>query len=236
MIKMVVSSFYNTLLDEEEAIPTSTMLEIERIRKKGIPFCICTNRLYTEVLEYNKDFPFVDYIISLNGAFIYDVLKNQVLLKSKLSLPNIKRIQSIYDKYEMNYYTESDVYHSLDEVGDKDIYKIEVLIDDDKEKDKISKYNLNASILEWDNKKYLEITSNRSSMFQGVDRVSIKLNINLNDLVVIGANESDVSLIGAIPRNFVMKNSCRELLKMDVKKTSSNTSKGVERVLKRIKT
>ena len=59
MIKMVVSSFYNTLIDEEDAIPTSTMLEIDRIRKKGIIFTICTNRLYTELLEYNRDFPFI---------------------------------------------------------------------------------------------------------------------------------------------------------------------------------
>ena len=40
MIKMVVSSFYNTLIDNEEAIPVSTMLEIERIRKKGIIFSV----------------------------------------------------------------------------------------------------------------------------------------------------------------------------------------------------
>ena len=72
MIKMVVSGFYNTLLDEEEAIPTSTMLEIERIRQKGVAFTICTNRLYTEVLDYNKDFPFLDYIVSFQR-----LLRNQ---------------------------------------------------------------------------------------------------------------------------------------------------------------
>ena len=32
MIRIVVSSFYNTLINLEEAIPTSTMLEIDRIR------------------------------------------------------------------------------------------------------------------------------------------------------------------------------------------------------------
>ena len=77
MKKMVVISFYHALIDEESAISQSIMLEIERIRKKGILFCVCTNGTYQEVLEYNKDFPFIDYIISLNGSYIYDVLKEQ---------------------------------------------------------------------------------------------------------------------------------------------------------------
>ena len=85
MIKMVVCSFYNALINEEEAIPTSTMLEIERLRKKGIVFSICTNGLYQEVLDYNRDFPFVDYIISLNGSYVYDVEGKRCLFKSKIS-------------------------------------------------------------------------------------------------------------------------------------------------------
>jgi hydroxymethylpyrimidine pyrophosphatase-like HAD family hydrolase len=42
MIKIVVSSFYNTLINYEEAIDASTMLEIDRIRNKGILFTILT--------------------------------------------------------------------------------------------------------------------------------------------------------------------------------------------------
>ena len=70
MIKMVVCSFYNALINEEEAIPTSTMLEIERLRKKGIVFSICTNELYKEIIDYNRDFHFVDYIIYINVSNI----------------------------------------------------------------------------------------------------------------------------------------------------------------------
>ena len=68
MKKMIVISFYNALIDDEYAIKKSIMLEIERIRKKGLLFCVCTNRTYQEVLEYNRDFPFIDYIVALNGS------------------------------------------------------------------------------------------------------------------------------------------------------------------------
>ena len=94
MIKMVVSSFYNTLINEEDAIPTSTMLEIERIRQKGIIFTMCTNRQYQEILDYNKDFPFVDYIISLNGSLVYDVAKDKIIYQKKLTKTIINKIHN----------------------------------------------------------------------------------------------------------------------------------------------
>ncbi len=70
MIKMFISSFYNTLIDEEDAIPTTTMLAIDQLKQKNILITIITNRLQNEVLYYNKDYPFIDYIISLNGSII----------------------------------------------------------------------------------------------------------------------------------------------------------------------
>lgn len=234
MIKMVVSSFYNTLLDEEEAIPTSTMLEIERIRKKGITFTICTNRLYTEVLDYNKDFPFLDYIISLNGSYIYDVEKKKALVKNKLSVANVKKILSLFEGYVVYYYTENKRYQKEENIGEEDIYKLEIEITDDKEKEKLTKMNVNTSIFNWNGKKYLEVTSSRSSMFSGVDKVSIKLNINLTEIVAIGSNESDYSLINAIPKSYIMKNSCELLKQTPHKKTSTNDEKGVERILKKL--
>ena len=62
-MRMFISSFYNTLINNEEAIPVSTMLEIEKLKNKGILFSVCTNRLKDDVLYYNHDYPFIDYII-----------------------------------------------------------------------------------------------------------------------------------------------------------------------------
>lgn len=229
MIKMVVSSFYNTLVDSEEAIPTSTMLEIERIRKKGIVFSVCTNRTYQEVLEYNKDFPFIDYIISLNGSYTYDVSKNKALYKNKLTKAIVKKIATMYENYKLIYYSEDNIYYNY--VEDIDIYKIEIEIKDRKDVKEIAKLNINKSILEKDDKLYLEITSNKSTMFTGVDKISIKTGIKLNEVLVIVANESDLSLVSNIKNSYIMKNSSNLLKKTNTKKTLSNDSKGVEKVL-----
>jgi len=235
MIKMVVSSFYNALIDEEDAIPTSTMLEIERIRAQGILFCVATNRSYQEVLEYNKDFPFIDYIISLNGSYIYDVEKEKSLSKNKLTTATIKKIKTLFDGYPAVFYTEKEKLKEIEDVENTNVYKIEIEIEDLEEKKKLQKMNVESSIFEKDNKKYLEITSNKSSMFFGVDQVALKTGTDLKEIVAICANESDASLVQNIARSYIVKNSCRKLKKITKRITFSNDEKGVENILKRIK-
>lgn len=232
MIKMVVSSFYNTLIDKEEAIPLSTMLEIERIRKKGIVFSICTNRYYQEVLDYNKDFPFIDYIVSLNGSIIYDVCKNRVLSKTKLTKTTIKKIKDLFVDNKIIYYTSE---KEVKDYNEEDIYKIEIEVNNKEEiLEKIEKVNVNTSFLEKNNKTYLEITSRKSNMFSGIDAIGLRTGISLKDILVITGNESDIPLVKNTDKSFVVKNAPKELKKYAKKQTNSNDSKGVERVLKKL--
>lgn len=231
MLKMIVSSFYNTIIDYEEAIPTSTVLEIDRIRNKGISFSVCTNRTYQEILDYNHDFPFVDYIVSLNGSYVYDVNKEKCLFKKKISLTNINKINKLFEGYSINYYTENAIYQEL---VDEDIYKIEIEITSRDELTKLTKINLNYSVLELNNKMYLELVNNHVSMFSGIDQISLRNNISLNEILVIGGNESDTELISNIPNNYVVDNASKDLKKIARKKTTSNNNHGVEKVLKQV--
>lgn len=235
MIKMVVSSFYNALIDQEDAIPTSTMLEIERIRKKGILFCVATNRSYQDVLEYNRDFPFIDYIISLNGSYIYDVEKEKCLSKNKLTTATIKKMKTIFGNYPIKFYTEDKVLKDIVDIENTSVYKIEVEIEDEKEKEKLQKINVETSIFEYQGKKYLEVISNKSSMFFGVDQVALKTGTTLKEIIAVCANESDASLVKNIERSYIVKNSSMKLRRITKKVTYSNADKGVENILRRIK-
>ena len=233
MIKMVVSSFHNTLIDNEGAIPMSTMLEIEKIRKNNIIFTVCTNREYKEVLEYNKDFPFIDFIVSLNGSYIYDVSKGKALFKKKINQTTINKIDKIDVK--KLYYTEDGVFNNINEVNNKEIYKVEIESNEVEEiSKKIGKAAINISTFIIDDKNFIEITSNQASMFNGVDKVSLKNNITLDNVLTICGNESDTSLVQNIKNSYVVKNSPKELKKYCKKQTMSNTEKGVENILKKV--
>lgn len=232
MIKMIVSSFYNTLINEEEAIPQSTMLEIERIRKKGIIFVVATNRLYQEVLDYNTDFPFIDYIVSLNGSIVYDVQKRKIIHKKKMTEASIKNISKLYEKDIITYYTEEANNNYLDDLKEKNIYKIEIQTSEIKEK--LKKINVNTSFFKKDSKNYLEIISHKASMFNGIDQIALKNNINLKEILVIAGNESDISMINNLKNSFVVENCAELLKKTKAQKTSSNNQNGVENILKEL--
>ena len=94
-MKMVVSSFSKTLINSEEAIGYSTMVEIDRIRNNDIKFSIMTNESLRNVIDYNKDFPFIDYVISFNGAVVYDVINKEFLYKKNISNSTIKKIYKL---------------------------------------------------------------------------------------------------------------------------------------------
>lgn len=230
MIRMIVCSFYNTLIDKEDAIPVSTMLEIERIRNKGIIFSVCTNHTYQEVLSYNKDFPFLDYIVSLNGSYIYDVKKERCLSKNKISIANVKKLLKLFAPYKTYYYTQDNIYENPEEI-DTEVYKVEVELEQENIPNLVKKMNLNTSIITLNNKKYLEITSNKSTMFEGVDQISLKNNINLSEILVLCSNESDISLLSNIPHSYITENS---IINLNSDKKFKKV-KSLESVLKRIK-
>lgn len=222
MIKMVVSSFYNALINYEEAIPVSTMLEIERIRKKGIVFSVCTNNNYQEVLDYNRDFPFLDYIIALNGALIYDVLKKEIIYKKKLNKKNIAKIEKLFNPNLIKYYKYQN-----------DIYKIDIDITD-------TNFNLkdlesvNKNIFIKNNRTYLEITSILTDNYQALERIITKKNISKEEVLALVANDADLVLATNLPKVYIMENASDTLCLTKHQTTTSNNNGGVSKVLKEI--
>ena len=228
-MRIVVSSFYNTLINLEEAIPTSTMLEIDRIRNNNILFTISTNGTYKEILEYNKSYPFVDYIISLNGSYVYDVLNNKCIYKQKIAKNDVKKIYNSFKNYNINYYTEDKILNSYNETLNKDIYKIEI---EDFSDISISNINCNLSVLEKNNKKYLEIISSKCNSYIALDKINKLNNINKKEVLVIAGNDSDIELVKNITNSYIVSNSSILLKKIAKKGTTSNNELGVETVLK----
>lgn len=218
MIRMLISSFYNTIIDKEDAIPMSTMLEIDKLRKNGILFSVCTNRDKDEVLYYDHDYPFLDYIIAYNGNYIYDVNKKKSIFSNYLKKSIIKEIENIFKDYKINYYKENNK-----------IYKLEIKV---KKKefnliDRLDKLDVYTSIFTYNKEHFIEITS--GSIIDGIN----KLKISPDKIVSIIGNLSEKQLIKDIEKTYVVSNSPKELKELANYKTKSNNSKGVEQVIKK---
>lgn len=200
MVRMVLSSFYNTLINEEESINQSTMIEIDGIRNNHILFGIITNRGIEDILYYNHDFPFIDYIFALNGSLIYDVEKNQIVHKINLDKTIVKEISNLYKNHKIIYYTEEKEYSFIPE---EDVYKIEIEMDKRKENPFLKKYPVKASIFEWDNKTYLEITKEDIQVL--LKEFIDKNNIKQEEIISIIGNESEKSIKKVIENTYELQ-------------------------------
>lgn len=228
MIKMLVCSFYNTLINEEEAISVESMLEIDRIRKNNTIITLATNRHYIDILYYNKDYPFIDYIIALNGSIIYDVKNNNELYSKKLSNKTIELIEKNFKNNKKRYYTKEKI---LSEMPSEDIYKIEIEITK-KDNDKIEQLSCNKSILEINKKKYLEIVE--YSFNESILTLMKKLKIKQEEIEVIIGNESEKDIIDDYTNLYITKR-CSNILKKFIKNTGRKTKQyKIEELLKKL--
>lgn len=231
MGKIVASSFYNALINSEEAISVSTMLEIERIRKQGHLFVTITNRLYTDVLSYNRDFPFLDYIVALNGTYIYDVNKSKIIESKPLSATTIKKIIKSYPNAKINFYTATETLTSL---STNPIYKVEIEYSKKIDILPLQDLKVNITTLNYNKRRFLEITSATIDNYKALKKIAALEKIEEDNVVVIASTEADLPLIKKIQNCYVVKNAPLVLRKMAAKKTASNDSNGVSQVLKNL--
>jgi len=261
MYKLIVCDFDKTLINDDGEIPASTIVLIDELRRKGIKFVIATGRPIESVNYYNKDFPFIDYLITSNGAYIYDNNKDKTIFKKNIGIRNIKRIlKNYYDKAiiylvnnktwnlisEKSAYTDDidtivvdDIEEFLNE-NKNNIYKIELYFKSRKEAEKSLdeirnlELDINASLIINDKKYIVDITNYSVSKAKGLELLVNKLNISMEDVISFGDGLNDIELLKKSGCGVAMKNACKELKKVADATTLDNNSKGVEIYLKEV--
>ena len=225
MIKMLVTSFYHTLIDDEESIPTSTMLELDRLRNNNTKITIITNGTLEDVLYYNHDYPFIDYIIALNGGVLLDVNNNKKIYGKAFTKQEIKRISNSFANKEIIYYSENNKYNSLPQ---EKIYKISIKLS----KKETSIYrikNYMQSVFIDEENYYLEISNNIS--WEMLKLLLKKENIKSDELLCIIQNDSEKAISENINNTFILHNGLKGLKGKRCSKTNNN--KGVETIIKK---
>ena len=258
MYRLFVSDFDGTLLDSDEAIPLSTMVEIDRIRRDGVKFAVASDRILKSVLDYNRDFPFLDYVISCDGAYVYDVVQRKALLKKPLQVSIIKKIKRLYSNYELyldtvqeKYLCKNDIVYSeiknrrisfseFYEAHKNLIYQLEIKFFTKKDRDnafrELGELQLKAHFMKKDQKKNYRIiiVSNDSSKVFGLEKICKKEHLSLEQVVYVGDDEEDIPILLSVGQSAVVSNGSKKAQKVANVQTSSNETKGVEKVIKKL--
>ena len=258
MYRLLVSDFDGTLIDSDEAIPLSTMVEIDRIRRNGVKFVVASHRILKSILDYNRDFPFLDYVISCDGAYVYDVVHRKALVKKPLGASVIKRIKKLYSDCEIffgtvheNHLCKGDVVYStiknrrvsFDEFYETHknlVYKLEIKFSVKKERDnafqEIEELKIPIHLNKIDRKKdyRVEITSKEALKTLGLEKICKKEHVSLDEVVCVGDSDDDIPILLSVGKSVVVSNGSKKAKKVASMQTSSNETKGVEKVIKKL--
>lgn len=249
MYKMIVSDFYDTLVNKEESIDINTMLEIDRVRKNNVLFVVATSRLFRTIMDYNSSYIFSDYIISYNGSYIYDCMKDKVIYQRKIPVSILKKLIKLkqfdlaFLSLNETYYTNKDYRYDYGyEIKDlnefleyegKKIYEV-IVHYKKKDEDEIIKYikNLDVNYFFRKNGKdtYIEIVYNDIDKYEGVKMLASKLDISNDEIISIGASSNDYELIKNT-FGICVANGEKEIKKISKAVTSNKDTFGVREVI-----
>ncbi len=254
MYKILISDFENTLIDEEDAIPLSTMLAIDKIRSCGIAYGIISKKSFKTVMDYNKDFPFLDYIIVLNGAYVYDVNKDKPLYKKNITTSIIKKIKKVFEEYNLCFYTLDYCNYTKDivpfdnarKIGDfkvfskfhKDnIFKIDIRCSSKADQSKIlnvlEELDLNIRYqAKKDSSYYVEIFMKDCSLLAAIEEICKAREASKNETIIVGSSDDNAEVFKRIGKSYAVLNASNKLKKVASNITVSNLDKAVEVVIK----
>lgn len=260
MSLLVVSDFDGTLVDSEERIPYSTVGMIDKLRRKGVKFVVATGRCFKSIFDYNRDFIFIDYIVSSNGGYIYDVVKDRVVYKKNILISNAKKIISKYYNQAIIYVIDHNTWHLLskesayqddfDVIKENDyenflsenknnIYKIELYFKTlKKAKLALKEINelglkINANLQIDEDKYIIEVTHQDVNKLEGMKKIVNLEKKSLEDVLAFGDGYNDLDLLKEVGCGVAVSNAVAEVKKIADDITLDHDHKGVEIYLKK---
>lgn len=194
MNKLVICSFEGALIDEGDAISYKTMLEVDRIRKEGSILCVVSSKDLEFIMEYNKDFPFLDYIIAYDGGCVYDVSKGKIILKKHISVATTKKIVKLFKKYKIVIYTSEKIC-DIRENNFSDVVKIDIICSDLGQIKEIINGLSNIGVnLNWSidsNQLIVSVIAGNASREKGVSFIIKVLGVAKDEVFLIGSKAED---------------------------------------------
>jgi len=124
-IKLVASDLDGTLLTSSKEITERLFSALEKITEKGIYFVPATGRVYDSLPDCIKELPFLKYVITSNGASIYDAEEKKDIIKNYISpdavditMEFLKEAEVVIEIFKNGKaYTDKKVYENLSDYG-----------------------------------------------------------------------------------------------------------------------
>lgn len=268
MIKAVFVDVDDTLLNSQRKITEHTKNIVKKCIENDIKIILTSGRSRLDTLNYQMEAGASPYIISSNGADIYDIEKSKKIYSNSIPKEILKKLLEYAEqqghKIMFNYDFElvmNMCFFPDEKNKQRTIEQLNSIIENkeivqcvisDRDFSNIKKFReyLNSEIpelkIENESKRfknpelkpssnyYCDMTSKGVSKGKAVKVLCEYLNISINDIVVIGDGENDISMFEETINSVAMENAVEEVKKRAKYITSSNDEDGVAKFLEKL--
>lgn len=190
-MKCIVSDFDGTLFDDNF---DNNVLLIKKIVKNGNIFVLATGRTFKSIKNAIKDHNiFYKYLICSDGTCIYDSNDNLIYEKTMsydLMFKILSKIFEIDDSVQIKYDNNIDICDSDEKVG-RILVNTDV-VTKEKLKEELNKLN---EVYAYLSTNWLNVSSINSDKTVAIKYIENMLNLNKNNIYVIGNDVNDYAMI-----------------------------------------
>ncbi len=261
MYKAIFLDLDGTLLDDDKNISEENKKAIDMAESKGISVCLCSGRQKEFVKKIKEKAGIKSqYLISSNGSEIYDFTNKEVLFTAKLENSVSKkiyeycedrkyliRVDTIYGRYinnmEYEYSGEIELSENIDKfLSDNDVIQISVCTKTEHEIDEAINYikSLGEDI-KIENRYQagngvwtlwsVNVINRNASKGNAIYGLCKYLKINIEDVIAMGDDLNDISMIKEAGLGVAMGNAISEVKQIADEITKTNNENGVAEII-----
>ncbi len=256
-VKIVFVDLDGTLKDNNEKISIRHKRIIEKLANIGIPVVFTTGRNVAYTVSLSKQYSASNYVISSNGAEIYNYANDNIVYSSLISRENITAVVELIKKYNLfflsNYLYKNYTNKNSENIGRKVVDSPSLMLDKEiaqfivqfKDLETLKKFendfaslkdlrisnrntNLNSKNL------FFDITNSCVSKGNAIKILCDYLKINKDETMAIGDSNNDIEMLNSVKFKVAMGNASEDLKKIADYVTLSNDNEGVAVVLERL--
>lgn len=133
-IKLIALDLDGTLLNSDKQLSEENKAALARAASEGIEIVPATGRFYRGMPQVIRDLPFVRYVISINGAQVYDVLNGTTVCGSEIPwdravsvMQRFDTLDTVYDCYQDGWGWMTEKLYNKAELYAANIHSLEMI-------------------------------------------------------------------------------------------------------------
>lgn len=257
-IKMIFLDIDGTLYNTEKQVTEYTKNVLNRVKDKGIYVVLCSGRSNRDVCEISKDVNASKYVISSNGAFVYNYVDDVDIFESVMEKESLEKMWTLCEKEkkrELIIESKEQVYinelifrrrperfikiDKIDDISNKKIFQMVLNIEESGKYDKVKEILEKERTIWTPNYgvgvkcSFFDINNKNIDKGIGIQHLIKNLGIKKEETIGFGDGVNDLAMFRECGVGVAMGNAEEKLKEMSDYITLTNNEDGIAKFIEK---